>query len=161
MTLIIEDGSQVANSNSYISVVDFEAYAAVRGITISGTSEALLIQAMDYLESLQFIGLKVSSTQSLQWPRSGVVIDGYAFASDDIPNELIKGQCEVAISIDQGNGPLAVISRAKKRVKAGAVEVEYSDSAASTNVVRTISASLYKLLSGSGVGGNNISVNRA
>ena len=160
MALIIEDGTVVTDANSYVTTTYLETYCTARGITLTADSEELLIKAMDYIESLQFIGIKSTSDQPLQWPRYDVVIDGYSLLVTTIPNQLLKGQCEVAIAIDQGNGPLATVNRSKKRVKAGAVEVEYADNASSTNTVRTISASLYKLLGGTS-GSNNIPVYRA
>jgi hypothetical protein len=161
MTLIIEDGSQVVGANSYITTTELTTYATARGVTLTASAEVLIISAMDYIESLAYQGYKVSSTQALQWPRSYVYIDGYAFASDDIPQHLKDGLAQVAIAIDAGNGPLTTIGRAKKKVKAGPVEVEYADNATSVAVVRTISAALYKLLDGGGMSGNNIKVSRA
>jgi hypothetical protein len=102
MALIVEDGSIVANANSYVSDADYTAYAAARGKTI-GASAAIrdqeLILAMDYIEShrAQFQGSKVSSAQALQWPRTGAYIDGFAIGSDEIPQELKSAQIEAAI----------------------------------------------------------------
>lgn len=102
MTLVVEDGTIVSGANSYVSDSDYTTYAAARGKTI-GTSATIreqeLILAMDYIEShrSQFKGLKVSSTQPLQWPRSGVYIDGFLIASDEIPTDLKSAQIEAAI----------------------------------------------------------------
>ncbi len=147
MTLTVETGAIVANANSYVSTTDFTTYATARGITLTSGAETLLVQAMDYIESLSYIGTKYTATQGLQWPRSNVYIDGYLFAYNDIPQELINAQMQVAMAIDVGNGPLATIARATKRERVGELEVEYTAGADSVAIVRTINAMLWKLLS--------------
>ncbi len=146
MSLTVETGVIVANANSYVSTTDFTAYALARGITLTSGAETLLVQAMDYIESLSYIGTKYTAAQGLQWPRSNVYIDGYLFAYNDIPQELINAQMQVAMAIDVGNGPLATIARATKRERVGELEVEYTDGAASVSIVRSINAMLWKLL---------------
>ena len=78
-TIIVEDGSVVAGANSYVTEAELTTYAADRGITLTAATDVLLIKAMDYIESLSFIGTKFSEGQSLQWPRSNVYIDGFWF----------------------------------------------------------------------------------
>ncbi len=157
--ITVETGAIVLNANSYISVTDFTTYATARGYTLVSGGETLLIQAMDYIESLYYVGTKYTAAQGLQWPRSGVYIDGYLFDYDDIPQELINAQCQVAIAIDQGNGPLLDLPRSTKREKVGPIEVEYSDNASSVIINRKIMAMLSKLLAGGG-GGLNFNVSR-
>ena len=79
MTLIVEDGSRVAGANTYVSLAEFKAWADARLITYSSDSHvnANILRAMDYIEDLSFIGFKETETQSLQWPRVNVVIDGF------------------------------------------------------------------------------------
>jgi hypothetical protein len=97
MALTIETGARVTGANSYVSLVDAQAWADAREIDVEVT-EALLLKAMDYLESLraEYQGVKVSATQALQWPRYGVELDGYPLDSDDIPSTLISAQCQLA-----------------------------------------------------------------
>lgn len=97
MALTIETGAGVAGANSYISVVNAQTWVTARGIAVTVT-EALLLKAMDYLESLraEYQGVKTDSTQALQWPRAGVYIDGVLFDEDAIPQELISAQCQLA-----------------------------------------------------------------
>jgi len=106
MTLIVEDGSIVTDANSYVDLDTIKAYALERLVTL-GTDpviESFAIKAMEYIESKrdQFQGLKVSGTQSLQFPRYYLEIDGYEFPSDSIPNILQKAQCQLVI--EQTNG---------------------------------------------------------
>jgi len=146
MSLTVETGAIVANANSYVSTTDFTTYATARGVTLTSGAETLLVQAMDYIESLSYIGTKYTAAQGLQWPRSNVYIDGYLFAYNDIPQELINAQMQVAMAIDVGNGPLVTVARSTKRERVGELEVEYMDGAASTSTVRAINAMLWKLL---------------
>lgn len=155
VTIVIEDGSIVDNANSYVTTAELTSYTSDRNITLTGDLSELLIQAMDYLESLSFIGFKRTKEQSLQWPRCCVFIDGYYIDNDYIPKELKQAQMAIAVSIDEGNGPLSTIERTTKREQVGPILVEYMDSSSSTNTVRTIPASLRKLVSG-GVNGYRV-----
>ena len=99
--LIVEDGSQVANSNSFVSDAEYKAYANLRGLTVAATQpdrEAHLIAAMDYLKSIEgnVQGRRVSSTQSLMFPRLDVWLYGYTVNSDVIPQEIKNAQMEAA-----------------------------------------------------------------
>lgn len=150
-TIIVEDGSIVTSANSYVTTTELSNYASDRNVTISGDASELLIQAMDYIESLDFIGIKYTNDQSLQWPRTDVIIDGYYQDLDYIPTQLKNGQMAAALAIDAGNGPLIDLPRSVKRQRVGELEVEYMDGSASTIVVRTINSQLRKLLRGGGI----------
>jgi hypothetical protein len=88
MTIIVEDGSAMSNSESYISVADADTYH-----TNMGNHTWSSIQTVDkeaYLRrATQFMvgryrnawkGARVKPTQALDWPRIGVVIDDIAGA---------------------------------------------------------------------------------
>ena len=129
MALIIEDGSKVSGANSYATEAELTAYAAARGVTITGTAEQLMIKAMDYLEGKRFVGSKAASDQALQWPRYGVLIDGFYLSSDSMPENLKEAQMEIALALDADNDPLAVQGRETRREKIGDLEVEYASTA--------------------------------
>ena len=105
MALIVEDGSIVANANSYRTVEEIRDYAAARGITLSTVDsevEVLAIKAMDYLEAFRakYQGSKTDpDTQELQWPRQGVKIDCEEFPDDEIPKELQSAQSQLCIEV--------------------------------------------------------------
>lgn len=153
-TIIVEDGSLISGANSYISVANFQTYASDRGITITGTEEDLLIQAMDVLNGYNYLGYRYTEDQALPWPRGGVVKhEIYYYDTNEIPQILIDAQCEIALAIDAGYNPLAVITRDKKKVKAGSVEVEYMDGTVSNPVSPKIMNKLSPLLAGGGSSG--------
>lgn len=154
MTIVVEDGSIVDGANSYVTTAELEAFAAARNITLSGdyTSEQLLIIAMDYIESLQFKGMKVSTTQDLQWPRVDVQVDGFYLDSNSIPKELKQGLMQTAVSMDQGNSPQQIVPRKTIMEQVGEIQVQYSSSSSATAIDPKIRASLYKLLEGGSAG---------
>jgi flagellar biosynthesis regulator FlaF len=103
MTLIVEDGTIVADANSYVSEAEYQAYATARGLTIGSTTEEReqeLTKAMDFLDSYRdsFKGYKNTRDQSTQWPRQGVFIDGFQQDSNTLPVELKKAQMELAVT---------------------------------------------------------------
>jgi hypothetical protein len=107
MALVVEDGTSVAGANTYVSLADAREFALDRGVTLPAddpTASALIIKAMDYIESFrsQYQGTKTSSTQSLQWPRNCVEIDGDPFPNDSIPAELIAAECQGVMEIFAG-----------------------------------------------------------
>jgi hypothetical protein len=160
-TIIVEDGTLVSGANSYATTATLATYADERGVTIAAAaSEDLLIEAMDYIESLMYIGAQYTEDQALVWPRSGAVKKiHWTYDSDEIPQLLIDGLCEVALAIDAGNSPIANIDRATKKEKVGPVEVEYKDGSASSTIVKKINTKLSALLAG-GAGGANFLVGK-
>lgn len=161
MAIIVEDGSIVAGANSYVSESDLVSFATQRGVVLTSGTEQLLIKAMDYIESLSFIGQKSTRDQGLQWPRCNVKVDGYYLDVATIPSELKNGLMQTAIAIDEGNNPLQNTPRSTKREKVGELEVEYMPGAASVEVNNKIMNSLYKLLAAGGTNGNVIRVGKA
>lgn len=161
-TLVVEDGTGVTSSNTYASSAEFDTYTTDRAITLSGsyTNAELLILAMDYIESLEYKGYKVLSTQSLQWPRTGVYIDSYYNDDDTIPDELKNAQMQTAVAIDAGNNPLQTIPRQTVREKVGEIEVQYSSGANSVVIDKKISYFLRKLLKSGTGGSGNIGVDK-
>lgn len=98
MSLVVEDGTVVADANSYCSVAFADSYFADRGVVEwTGTNakkEEALIRATDYIESkysVRFKGNPETDDQSLSWPRLNVNYDGI------IPIPLRKATAEYAL----------------------------------------------------------------
>ena len=117
----------VVGTDSYATEAELLAYATARGITISGDQTQLLIRAMDYLENQRFIGYKAASDQALQWPRTGVVIDGWDIDSTVTPNKVKVAQMEVALSMDADSDPMAVTDPDIKTQSVGTISITYQD----------------------------------
>jgi hypothetical protein len=93
MALIVEDGTVVAGANSYctkayadnyhanVGNVAWAALPSVNDVPAPAesvvTKEALLQRATQYMLGvyrLRWLGLRISPTQSLDWPRLGVIL---------------------------------------------------------------------------------------
>lgn len=147
MAIIVEDGSIVANADSYVSVANYTTWADARGIEYdSSVLENQILRAMDYIETLRFIGQKSTKSQPLQFPRVGVVVDGYELDYDEIPEQLKKAVFESIKAESDGNSQLANVERTTSREKVGEIEVQYAPNSNSSVSVVAINKALYKLL---------------
>lgn len=152
MSLIIEDGSQVANANSFVTDAEYTTYSTARGLTVGATvsdREQELIKAVDYLQSVEnsLQGYRSSSTQELIYPRQGVTLYGYVLASDKIPKELKNAQMEAAIYATSGSLLANTTNNNIKSEKLDTLEVEYFKGGNSTNTQLTrVNAQLRPLL---------------
>lgn len=135
MALIIEDGTIVANANSYVTLAEARAYALARGVTLSATDsvvEILAIKSMDYLESFdnQFKGIRKTETQELSWPRDYVYRNDTGYEYPAIPKELKNAQCQLMIDANSFDiEPNRLLTDKGQRIKEkieGAIEVEYT-----------------------------------
>ena len=135
MALVIEDGTEVSGANSYASYAELVAFALLRGVTITATQadgEALLLKGMDALYGRPWQGSRVTITQDLAFPRTGVYRDGILLDYESIPSELTDGQMLLAMAavdntlmpVQPAQGKGAVI---EERVE-GAVTIKYASS---------------------------------
>lgn len=83
-----------SNANSYLSVADADSIAATM-LTTQGWSTATsddkgkaLIAATRYLDQLEWVGSKASSTQALLWPRDDASCGEKSYDNDEIPREV-------------------------------------------------------------------------
>lgn len=152
MTLVIEDGSGVAGANSYVSAADYEAWETARfgSDNLSHSSDEArerdIFRAMDYFESLDFVGTKASQDQELQFPRVGMFIDGYSVSSEEIPVQVKSSLFELVYAEAKGYSLNQNIERDVKRRKVDAIEIEYSDNASSRVSVTAFKNAVKKLI---------------
>ena len=133
MALTTEDGSIVANSDTYVSRADYITYAVNRGITISdnAATDVQLLQAAEYIDRHEdnLKGDLVERDQSMAFPRSGLTIDGWYWGSDEIPRQVILCQLAFALDINAGmdlyNRPKNP-NLIKKSTKIDVIETEYA-----------------------------------
>nr|WP_295383548.1 DnaT-like ssDNA-binding protein [Pseudoxanthomonas sp.] len=91
-----------AASDSYASLAEAATYHASRGNTTwdatdSEIQEQKLRAATAHLDSrYEWRGYRVAGTQALDWPRSGVVVDGYTLDSASLPVALKRACMELA-----------------------------------------------------------------
>lgn len=89
---IVENGTGVADANSYISVDEFKEYWTDRNVDYTSKSDteiqASLIKATQYLDTkYKFIGFKYTYNQALEFPRYNAY-DKNGYLVTDIPNCL-------------------------------------------------------------------------
>lgn len=153
-------------TDTYATEAELDAYAAARGITVTGSKSVILTLAMDFLATLedQWQGERTSQTQPLSWPRTGVYVYGTALADDAIPQSLKDAQCRLALDVDSGVALLPTVSAGSKgsvieETVFGAVSVKYAEGANNTQPVFTAAIGLLKPLMKAG-GGINFEVRR-
>ncbi len=150
--LIIEDGSQVNNANSFVTDAEYKAYADLRGLNVASTQperEAHLVAAIDYLQSLEgnIQGVRTSSSQPLLFPRSGVVLYGFIAASDNIPQELKNAQMEAAVYATSGSLLINSSNNNIKSEQLDSLRVEYFPGGKTTSVnLQRVNAQLSHLM---------------
>lgn len=80
MALIVEDGTGLADADSYISLADARTYAENYGYSLPATdpeAEILIRQGTLDVDANEMKGSKLLDTQSLSVPRVDVYCDGY------------------------------------------------------------------------------------
>ena len=141
MTLIVEDGTGLANAESYVSVADATTYHANVGntawaaITSDTTKEQLLRKATDYMVAqyrLQYAGYRRYSTQSLDWPRLYVpLIDSLSaniypqYVDFDIVPTIVKNACAELALKSYTAILMQDLTQGVIREKVDVIEVEY------------------------------------
>lgn len=102
MPHVIENGTQVANATSYVSLLDVRAYAVARGLTFTEDDtlgDGYVQRAMDVAESESYLGERVSSSQALSWPRRGVYLHGFELSTSTIPGALKNAVCQLSVDL--------------------------------------------------------------
>ena len=137
--LIIEDGSQVTSSNSFVTDAEYTEYATLKGLSVAATTtgrEQDLLAAIDYIKAQEcnIQGCRVSSTQSMLFPRTGVWLYGWSINSDTIPNELKNAQMEAAAYNTDGNLLNNSSITNTKSEKLDGLQVEYFNGGKRSNV---------------------------
>ncbi|MBA3352279.1 MAG: hypothetical protein H0U23_07630 [Blastocatellia bacterium] len=157
MALIVEDGSGVANANSFNTLAEIRAYATARGATL-GTDEAVevfAILAMDYLASLEprLKGRRTLFSQELIFPREFVYYIGYlsypGYPDDEIPPQIKSAQSQLVLEQHAGVPlmPTRVAQPTLIRRKVGPIEREWSPGGETiTPYIPSVDALLFNFL---------------
>lgn len=130
MALKVEDGTGVAEAESYVSAYDFQTWAVNRGFSIPAESvdlETLLRKGCDFIERKKFLGTTEFADQGLSFPRLLTDSDGVA-VSTGIPAKLKTAQ--MLLALESMNGPLTAAARANKYLatKIDQIYLKYADS---------------------------------
>lgn len=159
--LIIETGEGIPNANSYVTIDEFTEFGASIGANLPENKELVLLQAIEYLEQFTidgaglarkaYKGYRASAEQGLEWPRTGVIIDGRPLATNVIPAKLKRAQMQLAVEaitydLMPTSDGFAVASE-----KVDVIEVEYATGgrlSGSTPVPAPVFTRVNALLSG-------------
>ncbi len=151
LTLIVETGEGLANSNTYASRATCDAFAESRLYSTAWTSatdankDAALVQATRTIDQeIQFAGYRANELQALQWPRAecpdpdAPPVGGYGgmvhprFSSGQfvdstiVPRAIVDACCELAIQMLAGDRTGDSQAEGVKRIDlAGAIEIEF------------------------------------
>jgi hypothetical protein len=166
MTLIVENGTGLANAESYISAADAGTYLANRGDAVWATysvpaQEAALRLATEYMVSLyrlRWAGFRTLTTQALDWPRSYCpkpdLAGGYGgypnyYLPTDMPNEVITACADLASRA--AVSPLVPdVERLQTSIAIGTLKIEYDKASSPITVFYAINRKLGPLLRGGG-----------
>lgn len=135
MTIIVEDGSIVPNSNSYTDLTNARIVASSYGLALPADNteaETALIIGQKWIlqqeSSLQ--GSRLEAIQSISYPRTPVYLYGFLLDKNTIPQQLIDSQ--VVAGVQQGiSGDIlassigATASSVKKEQLEGVGSIEY------------------------------------
>lgn len=165
MTLIVEDGTNVENANSYISVADADTYHSTYGNTawadLSTTEkETSLIKATQAVELLYgevFLGRLKETTQSRLYPRTAFYDNfGRYVETGSIPDALKNWVCEAGLVFSTGeevfdaNDPTSYVVKESVEI-GGAIKesLEYSQPI-SRNVFKKANHYILPIITGGG-----------
>ncbi len=163
MALIVEDGSGLADANSYVdpagaaaqSWLDSRLNASVWTTASAPDREKAVRMATASLDSTwEFKGRPTTDTQALSWPRYGAWVDGRYLPDDALPKNLVTATLEMALALltsdrtsDTGNGAQQLKSL---NLGEGAIELEFSGPNPATSVLPWTPPSVKNLLRGLG-----------
>jgi len=94
---IVEDGTGLADANSYVTVLEYQGYCADRGIDVTSETDeqiqSYLVNATDYIDLMyDFKGEETTTTQSLKFPRT---YDGVEYG---VPTAIKYSVIELALA---------------------------------------------------------------
>ncbi len=130
--LIVEDGTGLATAESFASVAFADTYHAKLGndlwaAILPARKEILMRRATNYIQGIfatSFVGFAYSELQALAFPRVSYEVAYRNLFSLAVPRNVAEATAELALIADTTE-LLPNITRGKKRVKVGSLEVEY------------------------------------
>jgi len=177
MAIIKEDGSIVANANSYVTVAEANAYFALVNNAVwdpldpTDQKVPYLILAVKFMQQryrLRWQGYRTNVSQKLDWPRTLVakpdVGSGYGsypvyYGINDIPQEVKDAQCELAVRIANGDlNPDISPEDVADTIKVGPISVTYSKNGPASTVFVAVEQLLMPLF---GLSGGQMKVGRS
>ena len=128
----------VLGTNTYVTMVEADAYFDTRidaGAWLNAQDddqESALVTATLLLDENQFIGVAVSSTQSLAWPRKDAIYFDpklgmeKSVTTDTYPKRVKVATFEMALHLLTNENLLDNKTQTFERIKVGSIEIEDS-----------------------------------
>lgn len=128
--LIVEDGSIVPGANSYASKQQIDDFLENEEIVPPSNVYYLASKAAKLMDNkYNWLGRKVSKTQPMQWPRTGLGQCNVDIAENVIPPQLIDAQLYyLANSLTNETEEGVRGDQSVRRKKVGNLEIEFFDS---------------------------------
>ena len=156
MALITETGAGLPDAESHCTVAFADQYHEQRANTgwiglEPVQKEAYLRRATEYMLGVyreRWRGARVTDTQALDWPRTGVIVGPFPVATDVVPVEVQKACAILALKAIKGDldpDP----TQAVKRTKVDVIEKEYFEPAAALKRHKVVDDLLAPFLAGS------------
>lgn len=128
----------VLGTNTYVTMVEADAYFSTRidaGAWLNAQDddqESALVTATLLLDENQFIGVAVSSTQSLAWPRKDAIYFDpklgieKSVTTETYPKQIKMATYELALHLLTNENLLDNKTQTFERIKVGSIEIEDS-----------------------------------
>lgn len=122
------------NYESYLSVSDADDFLnadlglnAIWAAASTDDKGRALVSATRWIDQQTWQGEKVSDAQALDWPRTGVTVEGNEVSSASVPQDILDGCATLAALLIQSSTIATSSSTGSniKRVLAGSAEVEF------------------------------------
>lgn len=134
ITLVVESGTGLSNANTYATLAEANAYVAnnihanaVWDNLDDDDKKNLLIWATRYLDQrTNWYGLPTTTTQALQWPRTGAYDrNGVAVDSDVLPLPVKQATIEMARYLMSEDRSTERSQDALKSIKVDVIEIDF------------------------------------
>lgn len=161
-SFVVEDGTGLNNSNSYVSVQEASDYLIQNQFVYptwdsldTSDKQKLLSWATRYLDQrARWNGYKAAETSALRWPRTGVQdADGNCIDSDVIPKQLRDATIEMARYLMQDDRSVDRSQDGLKEVQVDVIRLVFNENYRLPEVPNDINQILKGL--GSVSGGSN------
>ena len=151
MTVTVVATVGAANANSYLSVAAADDladdYLGPLNWTAATTDNKgrALITATRYLDQLEWLGSRATTTQSIAWPRSGAECGEWSFEDDEIPAPIRQAAFDLAEALlgapallrgpGAGNAELipGIPNASLKSARVNVISLEFRDGAVPNN----------------------------
>jgi hypothetical protein len=164
MAIIVEDGTGKADAEAYVDVSFSDAYHEKRGneawaALSSVVKEQCIVKATDYMVELyngRWKGMRRFTTQSLDWPRVGVVLDEFSAAEYGtvdvpyyiVPEEVKKACAELALKASAG-ALTADLGQGVLRETVGPITVQYDSGSSRQTTYVSVARALSRYMKSS------------